>query len=397
MRRFITRISLGAWLTVGASLVVAVGLSVVVWRADSMLRTFALERFEQQLRDDSLTLRERIKDLGPVHVEGGKLFAGKAGAAEFQALLEQTVKTINRTGGIFLGRVRVASSAVKPDGTHPIGEAVDNPAILDPVLKLGKETFNFSAVSGAINVVAYQPLQDQSGTVVGMVTAGSPMAFVDAMAQDLRFELLMSAGGIVLLGMALLWGVVHLSLRPLSQQATVLRSLAQGNTDQPVPGLQRTDALGEIARAVVVVQQAVARNRALEIEAELARRETDRTRKQAAAEPGARFEQQISHEVTAVDAAAVTLDAAAGEIARDVDAREAVGHDRELGDVRSREILEHLLDRLHAALEDTRVARAPRPALPVTSSSRPSPPRRALPAPRAEGARSGRSSRGPAR
>ena len=85
MNRLITRFPLAAWLLVGASLVVAIGLGVVVWRADTLMRAFAMERFQQQLRDDSLTLRERIKDFGPVHVEGGKLFAGKAGAAEFQA------------------------------------------------------------------------------------------------------------------------------------------------------------------------------------------------------------------------------------------------------------------------------------------------------------------------
>ena len=39
------------------------------------MRAFALERFQQQLRDDSLTLRERIRDLGPIHVENGKLYA----------------------------------------------------------------------------------------------------------------------------------------------------------------------------------------------------------------------------------------------------------------------------------------------------------------------------------
>src|ERR1700733_4901666 len=112
MNRLISRIPLAATLVAGASLVVAIGLGVVVWRADVMMRAFALDRFQQQLRDDCLTLRERIKDFGPIHVEDGKLFAGKAGAADFQALLEGTVQSINRTGGIFLGNVRVASSAI---------------------------------------------------------------------------------------------------------------------------------------------------------------------------------------------------------------------------------------------------------------------------------------------
>lgn len=54
----------------------------------------------------------------------------QAGAVEFQALLEQTVKTIHRADGIFLGNVRVATSAVKADGTQPIGEAVNDAQIL---------------------------------------------------------------------------------------------------------------------------------------------------------------------------------------------------------------------------------------------------------------------------
>jgi methyl-accepting chemotaxis protein len=267
MQRLLTRIPVVALLVAGASLVVAIGLGVVVWRADAMMRDFALERFQQQLRDDSLMLRARIMDFGPIHVENGKLFAGKAGATEFQALLDGTLKTIDRTGGIYVGNVRVASSVVKPDGTHPIGEAINDRSILDLVLGQGRETINVSMVTGSINVLALQPLSDQSGRVVGMATIGGPMAFVDAMARHLRSELLLSAGVAVALGMALLWAVVRIILRPLSELATVLHALAEGQTGLPVPGLERTDQLGKIAHAVVIVQQAVARTRSLEAEA----------------------------------------------------------------------------------------------------------------------------------
>ena len=104
--------------------------------------------------------------------------------------MEQTVKTIHRADGIFLGNVRVATSAVKADGTQPIGEAVNDAQILAPVLRRGRETFFYSKVTGSLSVASYQPLLDRSGVVVGMATAGSPMAFVDTMAHWLRSELL---------------------------------------------------------------------------------------------------------------------------------------------------------------------------------------------------------------
>ncbi len=311
MSRLLARLPLAVLLIVGASLVVAIGLGVVVWRADTLMRAFAMERFQQQLRDDSLTLRDRIKDLGPIHAENGKLFAGKAGAAELQALLDQTFKTIKRTGGIFLGNVRVASSAVKPDGTHPVGEAVNNPEILDPVLKQGRETFFFSSVSGAVNVVSYQPLQDQSGAVIGMATAGSPMAFVDSMARHLRSDLLLSAGVAVLLGITLLWAFVRMSLRPLSQQAAVLRALAEAHTGGAVPGLERTDVLGEIARAVVVVQQAVARTRSLEAEATALRDQAAVDRRTTLAGMADGVEAEIGHLVGMLSSGSTELEATA--------------------------------------------------------------------------------------
>ena len=320
MNRLITRFPLAAWLIVGASLVVAIGLGVVVWRADTLMRAFAMERFQQQLRDDSLLLRERIKDFGPVHVEDGKLFAGKAGAAEFQHLVDQTLKTIDRDGAVYLGNVRVASSAVKADGTHPVGEAVDNRQIIDPVLKQGRETFFFRTLSGTINVVSYQPLQDSSGAVIGMVTSGGPMAFVDTMAQQLRSELFMSAAAVVLLGLGLLWVIIRASLRPLGRQAAVLRALAEGRTDQTVPGLQRTDMLGDIARAVVVVQQAVARNRSLEAEATAARSQADAAKRASLVAMADRIEKEtiaaLETVVARTGAMMVTADEMSGSATR---------------------------------------------------------------------------------
>jgi methyl-accepting chemotaxis protein len=307
MKRLMTRIPVVALLVAGASLVVAIGLGVVVWRADAMMRDFALERFQQQLRDDSLTLRARIMDFGPIHVENGKLFAGMAGAAEFQDLLDRTLKTIDRTGGILVGNVRVASSAVKPDGTHPIGEAVNDRAILDPVLGQGRETFNVSQVSGSTNVVAYQPLMDQSGTVVGIATASSPMAFVDAMARHLRLELLLSAGVAVALGMALLSAVVRIIMRPLGQLATVLRALAEGETSLPVPGLERTDQLGQIAHAVVIVQQAVAHARALESEAAATRTQAEVEKREALLRMADSIETETSAAIAAIGGNTDTL------------------------------------------------------------------------------------------
>ena len=307
MRRLLSRIPLAAWLVFGASLVVAIGLGVVVWRADALMRDFALERFQEQLRDDSLTLRERIKDLGPIHVENGKLFAGKAGAAELQDLLDRTVRSIHRTGGIFIGNVRVASTAVKADGTHPIGEAVNDPEILDPVLRQGRETFFYSVVTGATNVVSYQPLLDQSGAVVGMATSGSPMAFVDTMARHLRSQLLLSAGAVVLVGLVLLWLIVHVSLRPLGQQAEVLRALAQGEADRPVPGQERTDALGAIARAVVVAQQAVVRNRALEAETAAVRSQTEAAKLAALLKMADTIETETVGALTGIDRSTAEL------------------------------------------------------------------------------------------
>ena len=306
MARLIARTSLAAWLVIGATLVIVLGLSVVVWRADAMMRAFALERFKEQLRDDNLTLRDRITDLGPLHVVDGKLFAGNAGAAELQDLLERTRKSIGRTSGIMLGMVRVASSSVKPDGTHPIGEALNDPWAEDQVLRQGHETYQHQLRCRIGVHRRVSAVRDRSGAVIGMVTIGSPMAFVDAMAHRLRTDLLVSAGAAVVLGLALLWVLVKVILRPVGQQATVLRALADGQTDLPVPGLRRTDALGAIARAVVTAQQAVARNRSLEAEAEAAR--TVRADKQAALNRMADLiETETATAITAIGASTKTL------------------------------------------------------------------------------------------
>ena len=163
---------------------------------------------------------------------------------------------------------------MKADGTHPVGEAVNNPEIIDPVLKQGRETFFFRTLSGTINVVSYQPLQDSSGAVIGMVTAGGPMAFVDTMARHLRSELLLSAGVVVLLGLSLLWAMIRAGLRPLAHRRRVARPGRRSHR----PGrarAQRTECWETLLAPSWSCQQAVARNRSLEAEATELRGQAD--------------------------------------------------------------------------------------------------------------------------
>lgn len=79
----------------------------------------------------------------------------------------------------FDGDTRVATSVVKSDGARPIEtQAADN--VIDAVLVKGQDyTSEKTDVAGQEYCVAYAPIKDDSGKVVGIAFAGKPTAEIN--------------------------------------------------------------------------------------------------------------------------------------------------------------------------------------------------------------------------
>ncbi|MBD9373990.1 HAMP domain-containing protein [Rhizobium sp. ARZ01] len=84
----------------------------------------------------------------------------------------------------------------------------------------------------------------------------------------------------VLLGAFAFWIVMTRVTRPIQSLTETMSRLAEGDLDAAIPSVERTDEIGEMARAVEVFREAGLNNRRLEAEANEGRELTERERRE---------------------------------------------------------------------------------------------------------------------
>ncbi|MBD8903616.1 methyl-accepting chemotaxis protein, partial [Methylobacterium bullatum] len=102
--------------------------------------------------------------------------------------------------------------------------------------------------------------------------------------------------------------------RPLRRMTSAMELLAGGDTDIDVPGVDRMDEVGAMAKSVVVFRDNIIRTRALEAETEAARAGSEAQRRAVMLDMADRFEAAVGGIATQVSAAATELQATAGSM-----------------------------------------------------------------------------------
>ncbi len=150
----------------------------------------------------------------------------------------------------FEGDERVATSVVKKDGSRPIGTKAA-PEVVTAVIVNGKEyTSEKTDVAGQEYCVAYAPIKDSQGEIVGMAFAGKPRA---AMNQSIRrsVTIILIAGVIIMILSAFI--AFFLASRLVDALMVARRSvsaLSEGSFMKPERHLNRNDELGDMIRDV---------------------------------------------------------------------------------------------------------------------------------------------------
>ncbi|MCQ4162099.1 cache domain-containing protein [Roseomonas sp. GC11] len=124
------------------------------------------------------------------------------------------------------------------------------------------------------------------------------------------------AGGVALVLAVLLWRVSRSITRPLAVLDGRMRALAAGELSAPVPGLERGDEIGAMARSLSVCREAMQEADRLRQEREQGRRAAEEERRAAQAGLAREVEQ-------ALRSIAEALAASAGELTRATDSMDA--------------------------------------------------------------------------
>lgn len=122
---------------------------------------------------------------------------------------------------------------------------------------------------------------------------------------------------VVLLGAIGMLVIVRKVIRPIGTLTNCMRTLASGDLSVLIPGAQRRDEIGEMARSVEVFQVAAQRNRELEAEAEESRLANERERAEVQARAEAEAEARLIQATGTLAAGLKRL--AAGDLLCEID------------------------------------------------------------------------------
>ena len=306
--------------TVGLmSVLLAVG--GVEFAAIRNLERRSLAEAQRVLQVNLDILKEVLRPLGTEwREEDGRLTLGGQPLAERNDIVDTVKRIAGGVATIFHGDRRIATNVTRPDGTRGVGTRLAPGPAFEAAITRGQVYRGHNTILGAPHLTIYEPIRDPSGRQLGLLFVGVSLAEIEAALAARRREAVLVALGVAA-AVGLLFALILLrALSPLGQLATAIRSIAGGKTDLALPYLERSDQLGEIARATEELRHATARATAAEAEAERLRADAEKARAAAAAAAADTVEARIGQVADGLDSAARRLEAATQDLALGIDA-----------------------------------------------------------------------------
>jgi methyl-accepting chemotaxis protein len=301
-----------------ASGLIATTLTVAAltgWAIHSF-ETRAFQQAQESLEANLRLLKHEVGRLGQGFAADGNTLTVAGQPLNGRNDIVDAVKTV--TGGVatlFLGDTRVATNVTRPDGSRGVGTRLAPGPAFEASITRGQTYHGRNVILGRDHLTIYEPIRDASGRQVGLWFVGVP---VDQIAAAVRAELakLIGVGAIALLLAGLLVGLATRgSLAPLRQLAVATRKVSEGDFAAAVPGHERSDQVGDLARAVATLQAEAAAAAEARAEAERERQQAGRERQQTRLRMAEGFEAQVMTVARQMTDAVGTLEATAARIA----------------------------------------------------------------------------------
>lgn len=254
----ITVLSCLAMLALAASLVFT-----TQWALKQDLQKRATERQETNMA----VARDVLGQYGAkFSVEGDRLLLDGRALNGFNDPVDKVKALVGGTATIFLGDTRIATNVIKDDGSRAVGTKLAPGPVFDAVLRDGKPYRGEAEILGKDYYTAYDPIRDASGKTVGILYVGIPVEDVKGSASGL-VQMLEEIGLVALLvGCAIQLFIARKLFAPITAMIATMRRLADGDTRSEIQGAERGDEIGEMARALAVLQEASAARAVAEAE-----------------------------------------------------------------------------------------------------------------------------------
>lgn len=235
-------------------LVVLLILLSVAASAGYLLTSFAAFNRAQELQRLSENVAAAQQILNPEHdvysTSGGVLRLG----AHILNFDDYSVDLISKTFGgvatLYAGDVRVATNLRNANGARAVGTRMEPGPAYEAVLHRGERYTGVADIFGKRYLVAYDPIKDDSGHVLGILFIGlerdkADKAFNHALILSVLIGLGLTAVGIVI--GCLTFGRLFAPFRPLS---AAMSDAVHGRLQDDMHYDQRKDEFGQLARTI---------------------------------------------------------------------------------------------------------------------------------------------------
>ncbi|OYW29506.1 MAG: chemotaxis protein [Caulobacter sp. 12-67-6] len=232
------------------------------------------------------------KQGGAFRREGDQLMVGDQVLNGDFSGVDRVKALVGGTATVFMGDTRITTNVTKPDGSRAVGTPLAKGKVHDAVLGRGESYRGEAKILDRPFFVAYDPIKDASGQVIGILYVGVPQAdYFQPVYRQLGFLaaacLLLGAAGA---GASVL--MVRGQLKPLSALRDAMSRVMAGDLTVSLGFAGRRDDIGLMADAVHAFRDDAreklaikAQSDARDGQAEAERRATqDRDARQAAAQ-----------------------------------------------------------------------------------------------------------------
>lgn len=158
---------------------------------------------------------------------------------------------------------RRSTNIVKPDGNRAVGTPLGQNGAVYPIVTRG-ETFRGEAnILGTDYYTVYQPIENASGDVVGILYVGVQKARITSVIADMMIKFGMAVVPVILIAIVISIFASRRLLRPVREMAQITDEIARENLSISVPHTGRKDEIGQLAASVTKLQQGVRDRHAL--------------------------------------------------------------------------------------------------------------------------------------
>jgi methyl-accepting chemotaxis protein len=283
----------------GTGLLVLMVLQIVT----SEMERQAIDRQEVNLK----IAREFLMPNGAKpRIQNDKLMIGDRIIDGNHEVVDKVMEMLGVTSTIFRGDLRISTTVLEKDGSRSVGTRLAAGPIYDQVLGNGGDYHGEADVRGMALLVAYAPLKDASGKVIGALVVGMEKSVFFDLVHNMTWPIIAVSIVSGLVVSLFLYFFIKAQLRALIRLSDRVNALAHRDLTADVTDIDRSDEIGKIAKAVAHFKDVLIRSDELDRE-QRQQQEVQERRRAQMEETTRRFAGSIDTVVGTVSGAAAQL------------------------------------------------------------------------------------------